>query len=244
MPALQDRLAVITGATSGIGAALTRRLLGEGARVIGVGRNRDALAAEAARSEGRFTGVCGDLAEPAARARVVGELGDRIAGARVDVLVNNAGEASYALPGELGADGWHRLFELNVHAATELAIAIAPRMAGGHLINVSSVTARFAPNARFSAYAATKAALDRATDALRLELDPLGVHVTSIAPGLVDTPLYDKVAGFGAARDKLTRSVARWLSADDIADTILWIVGRPPHIVISELVVMPLGQGR
>jgi len=79
---------------------------------------------------------------------------------------------------------------------------------------------------------------------LRLELDPLGVHVTAIAPGLVETPLYDKVSGFAGARDKIAKAVPRWLSADDIADTVLWIITRPAHIVIAELVVLPLGQGR
>ncbi|HET9625652.1 MAG TPA: SDR family NAD(P)-dependent oxidoreductase [Kofleriaceae bacterium] len=238
----EAKVAVVTGATSGIGAAITRRLLREAATVIGIARSADALAAEAARGEGRFVAVCADLAEPAGRARAIAELRDRAP--RIDALINNAGVAAYASPTELGAAGWRQLFEINVHAATELAVELAPRLAGGHLINVSSVTARFAPNARFAAYAATKAALDRATEALRLELDPLGVHVTAIAPGLVETPLYDKVEGFAATRDKIAKAVPRWLSADDVADAVLWILGRPPHVVIAELVVLPLGQGR
>jgi NADP-dependent 3-hydroxy acid dehydrogenase YdfG len=245
MSALPAKLAVVTGATSGIGAAITHRLIQGGATVSGVGRAANALAAETARGEGRFIGVCADLADPAGRARAIAELRDRTAGApRLDALINNAGVAAYAAPGELGAAGWRQLFEINLHAATELAVELAPRLVGGHLINVSSVTARFAPNARFAAYAATKAALDHATEALRLELDPLGVHVTSLVPGLVDTPLYDKVSGFAGARDKIARTVPRWLSADDLADTVLWILSRPAHVVIAELVVLPLGQGR
>lgn len=239
------KLAVVTGATSGIGAAICHRLIREGATVIGVGRQADALAAETTRGEGRFLAVCADLAEPAGRARAIAEIRAHAAGApRIDALINNAGVAAYAAPAELGAAGWRQLFEINLHAATELAVELAPRLAGGHLINVSSVTARFAPNARFAAYAATKAALDHATFALRLELDPLGVHVTSLAPGLVDTPLYDKVTGFAGARDKIAKSVPRWLSADDLADTVAWILSRPAHVVIAELVVLPLGQGR
>lgn len=109
---------------------------------------------------------------------------------------------------------------------------------------MSSVTARFPPNAGFAAYAATKAALDRATEALRLELAPLGVHVTSLAPGLVETPLYDKVAGFTGARDTIAQQVPRWLSAGDIADAVLWVVMRPAHVVVAELVMLPSGQGR
>ena len=241
--ALEDKIAVVTGATSGIGAALAHRLAGEGARVIGVGRRAEVLAEHVARSEGRLSAVCGDLADPRGRAHVIAEV--ELAAPRIDVLVNNAGEAAYASPLELGAAGWRALFEINLHAAVELAVALAPRIVpGGHLINVSSVTARFAPNARFAAYAATKAALDHATDALRLELDVLGVRVTSLAPGLVETPLYDKVAGFAGARDKIARQVPRWLSAGDVADAIVWLVTRPPHVVVTELVMLPLGQGR
>jgi NADP-dependent 3-hydroxy acid dehydrogenase YdfG len=240
---LAGKLAVVTGATSGIGAAVVHRLTADGATVIGIGRRRDALDAAVARGEGRVTAVCSDLADPCGRAAAIAEIEERAP--RIDLLVNSAGEAAYASPLELGATGWRALFEINLHAAVELAIALAPRIpAGGHLINVSSVTARFAPNARFAAYAATKAALDRATEALRLELDPRGIHVTSLAPGLVDTPLYDKVAGFAGARDKIARSVPRWLSATDIADAIAWIATRPAHVVIAELVVLPAGQGR
>jgi NADP-dependent 3-hydroxy acid dehydrogenase YdfG len=240
---VEGKLAVVTGATSGIGAAVARRLCADGATVIGIGRRSEALAAQTVQAEGRFIPVCADLADPAARLIALAEIKERAP--RIDLLINNAGEAAYASPLELGAAGWHALFELNLHAAIELAVGLAPRIApGGHLINVSSVTARFAPNARFAAYAATKAALDHATEALRLELDPLGIHVTAIAPGLVDTPLYDKVAGFAATRDKIARQVPRWLSATDVADAILWVATRPAHIVIAELVVMPLGQGR
>ena len=241
--ALEGKLAVVTGATSGIGAALARRLYIEGATVIGVARNRDALAEEVIRGEGRFIAVCADLAGRDGRAAAIAEIEDRAP--RIDLLINNAGAAAYASPLELGVAGWRALFEINVHAAVELAVALAPRLLpGGHLVNVSSVTARFAPNARFAVYAATKGALDRATEALRLELDPRGVHVTSIAPGLVDTPLYTKVAGFAGARDKIARQVQRWLTAGDVADAVFWVVTRPAHVVISELVMMPSGQGR
>jgi len=240
---LEGKLAVVTGATSGIGAAVVHRLVADGATVIGVGRRRDALDAALARGEGRVTAVCADLADPCGRAAAIAELEQHAP--RIDLLVNNAGEAAYASPLELGAAGWRALFEINLHAAVELAVELAPRIVpGGHLIHISSVTARFAPNARFAAYAATKAALDHATEALRLELDVLGVRVTSLAPGLVETPLYDKVANFADTRARIARQVPKWLSASDIADAIAWIVTRPPHIVISELVMLPVGQAR
>jgi NADP-dependent 3-hydroxy acid dehydrogenase YdfG len=227
---LTGKIAVVTGATSGIGAAVARSLSARGATVIGIGRRPGAS-------------ITADLADPDARALAIEEIAARAE--HIDVLVNNAGEAVYAGPLELGARGWRALFEINCLAAVDLAVGLAPRIrTGGHLINVSSVTARFVPSARFAAYAATKGALDRVTEALRLELDPRGVHVTSIAPGLVDTPLYDKVDGFGATREKIARQVPRWLDAADVADAITWILTRPAHVVISELVLMPSGQGR
>jgi len=241
--ALEGKIAVVTGATSGIGAAVARRLYGDGATVLGLARRADALAREEVRAEGRFVPIAVDLADPAARARAVEAIASRAP--HLDVLVNNAGEAAYAGPLELGAAAWRALYELNLHAALDLSVALAPRLRpGGHLINVSSVTARFPPSARFAAYAATKGALEHATDALRLELDPAGVHVTSIVPGLVDTPLYDKVAGFAATREKIARQVPRWLDPDDVADTVAWILTRPAHVVVAEIVLLAAGQGR
>jgi NAD(P)-dependent dehydrogenase (short-subunit alcohol dehydrogenase family) len=243
MPALTGKLAVVTGATSGIGAAVARRLCADGATVIGIGRRAEALAVEERRSEGRFVAVAADLASEAGRAGAIAAIEARAP--RIDALINNAGEAAYAGPVELGAAGWRDLFEINLHAALALSLALSPRIpAGGNLIDVSSVTARFCPNPRFSAYAVTKAALDRATEALRLELDPRGVRVTSIAPGLVETPLYDKVAGFAATRDKIVRQLPRWLDPSDVADAIAWVLARPAHVVVGEMTLLPLGQGR
>jgi NADP-dependent 3-hydroxy acid dehydrogenase YdfG len=240
---MSEKWAVVTGATSGIGAQIARRLVSEGAQVIGIGRRADALAVEQKRSEGRFQPIRADLADAKGRAHAL-EATLALA-PRVDVLVNNAGEAAYVSPIELGAARWRALFEINVHAALDLTLGLAPRIpAGGHIINVSSVTARFAANARYGAYAATKGALDYATAALRLELDGRGVHVTSIAPGLVDTPLYDRAPEFATMRETLTRKVPRWLDAHDVADAVAWVLERPPHVVVSELVLLPLGQGR
>src|SRR4051812_24955421 len=127
------RVAVVTGATSGIGAAVAQQLCAGGATVLGLGRRAGALhamAAAAARDDaGRFVPIAADLADPAARAWAIGELVDRAP--RVDILVNNAGEAAYKSPLELGAGGWRALFELNLHAALDLAVALAPRIPAG-----------------------------------------------------------------------------------------------------------------
>jgi NADP-dependent 3-hydroxy acid dehydrogenase YdfG len=233
----------VSGATSGIGAAVTRKLIAEGGTVIGIGRNLDALTVTETRSEGRFIGLASDLGDPTARALAIESIAARAP--RLDALVCCAGQAAYDGPAELGAARWHELFEVNVHAAVELAMALAPRLpAGSHIVNLSSVVARFVPSARFGAYAATKAALDAATAALRLELDPRGVHVTAIAPGLVDTPIYDRAPAFAQVRDRIKTQLPQWLEPGDVADAVWWVLTRPAHVVVGELTLMPAGQGR
>ena len=90
----------------------------------------------------------------------------------------------------------------------------------------------------------TKGALAEATAGLRLELLERGIRVTELAPGLVDTPIYDTVAGFSRVEGKLREAIPRWLSPDDLADTVEWLVTRPPHVDVAEMVVLPTGQGR
>ncbi len=235
------RTAVVTGVTSGIGAALARRLLAAGMTVAGVARDADKLAALAA-TQGLIP-VRADLAEPAERARAVAELRERLA--RVDVLCHNAAEVVYHAPAELPVARWRRLLEVNLLAGVELVGGLLDRIGpGGDVVLVSSATARFLPGARFGPYATSKRAVEEWARALRLELAPRGVRVTVIVPGLVDTPIYDQVAGFDEMRAKLRAQVPVWLSAGDVAEAIAWALARPPHVTVSELVLLPGGQAR
>lgn len=237
------KIAVVTGVTSGIGAALVGRLLTRGATVVGLARDAGKLEAEAARHAAAFVPVLADLADGEARKRAIALIEERFP--HVDVLVNNAAECVYASPLELDVERLRRLFEINVLAGIELTQATSRRMqSGGHVVNVSSVTARHLPNPRFAAYGITKSAVDAVTEAMRLELDGRGIRVTSIVPGLVDTPIYDKVEGFERARTKIREQLPKWLTADDVAEAILWALERPPHVVASEIVLLPSGQPR
>jgi NAD(P)-dependent dehydrogenase (short-subunit alcohol dehydrogenase family) len=140
---------------------------------------------------------------------------------------------------------WRSLFEVNLFAVMEITKRLAPRMGpGSHVVNVSSVTARFAPNERFAPYAVTKAALDHWHAGLRQELEPRRVKTTLVAPGLVDTPIYDKVKGFERTRGKLREQLPRWLDAGDVADAVLWALGRPDHVCVGEMTLLPAGQVR
>jgi NAD(P)-dependent dehydrogenase (short-subunit alcohol dehydrogenase family) len=241
---LKGKLALVTGVTSGIGAATVQALLAEGMRVIGVGRDAARLDAAARGFGGAFRPILADLAVPAARQRALAEL-EGLAEEPLSLLVNNAAECLYDSPLEVPAERLARLFEINVTAALELTGAAARRMQpGGHIINVSSVVARHLPAAKFGPYAATKVALDCLSEALRLELHPRGIQVSTVSPGLVDTPIYDKVQGFERARQKIREQVPTWLTAQDVASAIVWVATRPPHLVVSELSLLPSAQAR
>jgi serine 3-dehydrogenase (NADP+) len=243
-PRLQGQLALVTGVTSGIGAATVRALLNEQMRVIGLGRDAARLAA-AARGFGRqFRPILADLASPEARQRAFAELNFDAEGP-IRLLVNNAAECLYESPLQVPAARLARLFEINVTAVIELTQHVARAMSpGAHIVNLSSVVAQHLPSAKFAPYAASKTALDCLSEALRLELHPRGIHVSTVSPGLVDTPIYDKVEGFERAREKIREQVPAWLTAEDVADAIVWVASRPPHLVVSELTLLPSAQAR
>ncbi len=233
---------VVTGVTSGIGRALLDRLIVEGYRVVGVARREDRLRELKERYEGSFSYVAADLAEAHARADLVArvrEFGPFAA------LVNNAAQCVYESPLELEAAEMSRLFQLNVVAPLQLCRELAPELVpSGRIIQLSSVTARFMANAKFGPYGVTKQALEQMTEALRLELHPRGIGVCVVRPGLVDTEIYSKVTGFEGAKRKIREQVPNWLSANDVAEVIIWVLQRPPAVVVSEVTVLPRGQAR
>lgn len=240
---LPGKNVVITGVTSGIGEALCERALAEGANVAGFGRNVERLRAAAARWGAAFFPVQADLSLPEERRAAIGRVRDRFQ--VVDVIVNNAAEIVYATALGLDAEGWASIVQTNLLAAIEMVQGLAPSLGpDAHVINVSSINARQIPAAKFTPYALTKAALERFTEGLRLELAPKGVKVSLIAPGLVDTPAYDRVPGFESARAALRAQVPEWLAPGDVADAIVWMLTRPPSVVISELTILPRRQAR
>jgi NADP-dependent 3-hydroxy acid dehydrogenase YdfG len=146
---------------------------------------------------------------------------------------------------ELSSERLERLMATNVLAPIALARALIPRLCeGGVFIQLSSVTGRFLPGAKFTAYAATKAAMDVVVEGLRLELAPRRIRVCTVTPGLVDTPIYDKVDGFDAARRKITEQIPEWLHPWEVANAILFILEQPAHVAIPDLVITPTQQAR
>lgn len=239
---LRGKLAFVTGVTSGIGAATVKALLAHEARVIGLGRD-PARMEQATREFGPgFRPILADLALPEARRQLLAELSGSCA---PELFISNAAECLYESPLSVPAARLSRLFEINVTAALELSQALAALMKpGGQIVHISSVVARHLPGPKFAPYAASKAALDQLCEALRLELHPRGIHVSTLAPGLVDTPIYDKVEGFERTRQKIREQVPNWLSAEDVAETLIWMLTRPQHVVVSDLVLLASAQAR
>jgi len=231
------KIAVVTGASSGIGAAAARALAGAGFRVVGGARRRDRLA-EVAEPIGA-TALPLDVTDEASVAAFVAAV------PALHLLVNNAG-------GALGLDriadardeDWRTMWEVNVLGVMRLTRAFLPALIAsgdGQVINVGSI-AGFETYAGGAGYTGVKHAVRAFTRTLRLELLGLPVRVTEIAPGLVETE-FSKVRFHGD--EERARGVYRGLTpltADDVADCIAWAATRPSHVNIDEIVVRPRDQ--
>ncbi|MGH8982225.1 MAG: SDR family NAD(P)-dependent oxidoreductase [Acidimicrobiales bacterium] len=244
--ALFGRVAVVTGASRGIGEATALALDAAGARVVLVARDPDALAAVAAKCVHEPVVLVADLSDVEEVARVVPAALE--SAGRVDVLVNNAA-AGLRVPIETtDAVLVDRLLALNVRAPILLAAAVVPVMAdagGGSIVNMSSVSGlRGAPHR--VAYAATKGALDAATRALAMEVGPLGIRVNSVAPGVVDTAMWAanrKVPGVVESVEALT-PLGRWGTPADVADVIVFLASDAARFVTGETIAADGGMAR
>jgi len=185
-PKLENRTALVTGASAGIGLATARLLRRHGARVVLNARRRDRLEALAAETQG--VAVPGDITDASVRARLL-----EACGGRVDILVNNAGYGEAGPVETVGEAEGRRQIEVNFFAPAALMQAVMPLMRkqrSGRIVNISSVAGRFG-YPLFGWYCASKHALEGLSDALRLEGRPWGVHVSLIEPGPVETEFFD-----------------------------------------------------
>ena len=233
-------IAVVTGASSGIGAATARRLAAEGFEVVAAARRRDRLDALAAEVPG-VRPVTLDVTSAESVASLAASLDD------VAVLVNNAGGAIGMEP-VAAADpaDWLRMYETNVLGAMRVTQALLPALeagSGGHVVVVGSIAGRGVYEGG-GGYTAAKHAAAALVETLRLELNGTPVRVTEVAPGMVQTEEFSLVRfrGDRAAADRVYQGVPDPLTAEDIADCIAFAVTRPPHVNIDLLVVRPRAQ--
>jgi NAD(P)-dependent dehydrogenase (short-subunit alcohol dehydrogenase family) len=255
---LADHVVVVTGASKGIGLAVTRTLLDEGARVVAASRAR---APELDALDGELVHVAVDLMDPDGPAHVMATAAEVFG--RVDVLVNNVGGAPPGVPLPRGSffdaadDDWRAVFELNLFAAVRASRAAIPLMlegGGGAIVNVSSGNAR-KPSPVNVDYGAAKAAMNNLTKALSEEFGPQGIRVNTVSPGPVRTPWWTDDGGAadilaaqaGTDRDTVLTTVApqamglitgRLVDPQEIADVVALLASpRSASTIGAEFVV-------
>jgi NADP-dependent 3-hydroxy acid dehydrogenase YdfG len=232
-------LAVVTGASSGIGAASARYLARAGFEVICAARRLDRIEALAKEIDGRA--VQCDVTSADDVAALTTAVGDRLA-----VLVNNAGGAFGFEPvSEADLDAWRRMYDVNVIAVAAVTKSLLPALiAGTGTIIVMGSTAGQVAYEGGGGYAAAKHAAKAVVDTLRLELFDQPVRVCEIAPGMVRSEGFalTRFDGDQAKADAVYAGVAEPLTADDIADIVAWVATRPSHVNIDRLTVRPRAQ--
>jgi len=239
---LQDRIAFVTGATSGFGRAIAERFVRDGARVVVGGRRADRLQ-ELARSLGdRALGVPLDVRDRNAVEAAVAELPPGFD--EVDLLVNNAGLALGLEPAHRASlDEWETMIETNCRGLVTCTRTLLPGMVSrrrGHVVNIGSVAGSY-PYPGGNVYGATKAFVHQFSQNLRSDLLGTGVRVTVIEPGMAETE-FSLVRLKDQEKAQSVYKGMQPLSAEDIADVVSWCVGRPPHVNLSVIEVMPTEQ--
>ena len=237
------RTALITGATSGFGAAAVRQFVAAGWQVIATGRRAkrlDALVTELGAD--KVHPACFDIRDAKAMEAALSALPPAFAG--IDLLVNNAGLAQGTAPAQRAnlAD-WRTMIDTNITALVTLTHHLLPQLIErrGAIINISS-TAAIYPYPGGNAYGGTKAFVSQFSLGLRSDLHGTGVRVTAIEPGMAQTEFtLVRTGGDQSASDQLYAGVDP-ITAEDIAGSIWWIATLPPHLNINRLEVMPVNQ--
>ena len=233
MAGLEGRTAIVTGASSGIGAAIARALAAEGARVAGGARRVDRLETEIQLEL--------DVTDPLSSERFVDEAVRELGG--LDILVNNAGLGLGRDPfDDSSEEDEETVLETNVHGLLRMTRLCLPRIRdGGHIVNMGSIAGRQAyENA--AVYVASKFAVRGFTYALREDLLGRPIHLTIVDPGLVETS-FSRVR-FRGDEEKAAAVYANVepVRPEDVADCVVFVLTRPPHVNIDELVVKALAQ--
>lgn len=236
MNSARGKTVVITGASSGIGAATARRLAEDGFDVVLGARRVDLVEAVATKCGGRAVAL--DVTDPDSVAAFAASIEE------VSLLVNNAGLASGMEPlAEISLERMRVMWETNVLGLVSVTQALLPKLIAGrgHIINIGSIAGRES-YAGGGGYTASKHAVRTLTRTLRIELLGEPVRVSEVAPGLVETEF--SIVRFDGDRERAKKPYEGMtpLTADDIADVISWVATRPPHVNIDEVVVQPLAQ--
>jgi serine 3-dehydrogenase len=237
------RTALITGATSGFGAAAVRRFVAAGWRVIATGRRAERLQALVDElGADQVHAAAFDIRDDAAMDAALASLPEDFRG--IDLLVNNAGLAQGTAPAQQALlSDWRTMIDTNITALVTLTHRLLPLLVArkGAIINISSVAGVY-PYPGGNAYGGSKAFVSQFSLGLRSDLHGTGVRVTAIEPGMAETEFtLVRTHGDQQASDTLYTGAAP-MTADDIADTIFYVATLPPHLNINRLEIMPVTQ--
>jgi NADP-dependent 3-hydroxy acid dehydrogenase YdfG len=242
---MNTKIALITGATSGIGKASAITLAKMGYDIIATGRRKDRLdELEKELPAGvRFFPLVFDVRDREKVGEILGNL--PADWAAVDILINNAGNAHGLDPIQTGSlDDWDAMMDINVKGLLYVSKAIIPGMTerkSGIIINIGSIAGKEVyPNG--NVYCGSKHAVDAITKGMRLDLNPFGIKVIGIHPGLVETEFSLVRFKGDEKRAETVYQGYEPLVAQDIADIVEFVVNRPAHVVLADIVVLPTAQ--
>lgn len=242
---MKNKIALITGATSGIGKASAITLAKMGYDIIATGRREDRLneLEKEIPSGVRFLPLVFDVRDREKVGEILGNLPANWAA--VDVLINNAGNAHGLDPIQTGnLDDWDAMMDINVKGLLYVSKAIIPGMTerkSGIIINIGSIAGKEVyPNG--NVYCGSKHAVDAITKGMRLDLNPFGIKVIGIHPGLVETEFSLVRFKGDEKRAETVYQGYEPLVAQDIADIVEFVVNRPAHVVLADIVVLPTAQ--
>lgn len=239
------KTALVTGATSGIGKATARILAQSNYNLILCGRREDRLVA-LQKELSEFTAIhtlCFDVRDKKAVFESIDSLPKAFS--KIDVLINNAGNAHGLDPIQNGnLDDWEAMIDINVKGLLYVSKAIIPQMIeqkSGHIINIGSIAGKEVyPNG--NVYCASKHAVDALNKSMQMDLNPFGIKVGAIHPGLVETEFSQVRFKGDVERAANTYKGMKPLTPEDIADIIHFVVSRPYHVNIADLIVFPAAQ--
>jgi NADP-dependent 3-hydroxy acid dehydrogenase YdfG len=238
---LAGKAAIVTGASSGIGAATARLLAKEGCNVVLAARREDRLNALAAELGEGTLAAPADVTDPAACAALVTRTVERFGS--LDVLINNAGLGLYGSIAEGNPEDWRKMFDVNVLGVlytTRAAVRQMLRQGSGDVVFISSLAGRRVPRADGTVYAATKHAVNAIADGLRMDVHEKGVRVINVEPGLVRTEFPE--SSYPSAEEYYAQREYTPLEAEDVAAAVVYALNQPPRVSANEILVRPTEQ--